>query len=104
MSLEEVNSRIPTCRKCKARFHVFVPMDPAARQRLRQAKAESGVVFIRELRELTGASLADAKAVMLHVARENAECHGCGASLEPGMVTDCSRCRSLNISLGDAGA
>jgi len=97
--LEEVNSRTPTCGRCKAQFHVFVPTDPDARGRLRTARAQNGAVFIRDLRDLTGAPLKDAKGVMLHVARENGECHWCGAALGPEFLTDCPRCRSLNISL-----
>jgi len=103
LSLEEVNSRTPTCRKCEGCFHVAVPTDPAARRRLGEARAANGVLFIRDLRQFTGAALADAKGVMLHVVRQNRECHSCGARLGPGALTDCPRCRSLNISLEDAG-
>jgi hypothetical protein len=100
-SLEDVNSRTPTCRKCKGRFRVVIPTDETARHRLISARVEGGVRFIRDLRELTGASLTDAKAVMQHVSRANAACHACGAALESGVVTDCPRCRSLNIALED---
>lgn len=97
-TVEEMNSRTPTCRKCGAQFRVIIPSDLEARRRLLAAHAQNRMRFVRELRELTDASLEDAKGVMLHLVDAKLACHWCGAELEPSTATDCRQCGSLNIS------
>jgi hypothetical protein len=51
---------------------------------------------IKRLRESTGLSLSDAKAVEQHVTREAGKCQRCGAALLGTGVVSCGKCQSLN--------
>lgn len=101
LTLEEINTRIPTCRSCKARFNVVVPGDSATLSRLQGLWTSNRIEFIRVLREATHCDLGVAKGVMQH-ATPSGSCHRCERPLPAGRFSDCEGCRSLNIRL-DAG-
>jgi hypothetical protein len=52
---------------------------------------------IRLLREQTGLSLRDAKAVYYHISKRPGQCHRCGGELVAGGTVLCERCNSLNL-------
>jgi len=97
LTLEEINTRIPTCRKCKGRFHVVLPDDAETVARLGRLLRASRIQFIRALREATHTDLTAAKGMGEHTTAAGS-CHRCRGPIPPGRFSDCEGCGSLNIS------
>jgi hypothetical protein len=104
LTLEEVNSREQTCRRCRGRFRLALPADWHTAERLARLLAENHPLqFIAELRKLTRCTLEDAKGTMQHFAIQTGVCHRCGGLLESDeALVDCPRCRSLNLQVHSA--
>ncbi len=98
LTLEEINSRVPTCRKCNGRFLVALPSDAETLLRLQEVLAASRIYFVKILRAATNCNLEAAKGVMEH-ATATATCHRCGDPIGPERFSDCESCGSLNIRL-----
>jgi len=99
LTLGDVNSRIPTCAKCRGSFPVHLPSGFPDRLRLGELLRSNSIEFIRVLRELTGCDLADAKGVFQHSTKTPGKCHLCEQSFPIALLSDCPECRSLNIDL-----
>ncbi len=102
LTLEEINARTPTCRKCKSRFRVVLPRDAEAISRLRKVLEMSRIESIKVLRDATTCDLQVAKGVMQH-ATASGSCHRCGDPIPPQRFSDCEGCNSLNIRLDANG-
>jgi hypothetical protein len=88
------------CKRCGARFEVHLPDAMKSRSALSASVATSRILFIRELRALTGCGLADAKGVLQHLSHSGPRCHRCGTFIAAtGEIVTCASCGSLNIVL-----
>ena len=99
LSIESVNDRTPTCRRCEGRFRVVLPAG-SDQETLARVFARSHFDFMRALREATGCGLVDAKAVASYVVRTLGNCRRCSGEIRVRLLIDCPRCDSLNIQLG----
>ena len=58
----------------------------------------SGAEAMKLLHDEAGVSLADAKAIVFHLARRPGHCQRCGADIVPGETAYCPQCQSLTIT------
>jgi hypothetical protein len=98
LTLEEINTRVPACRKCKGRFHVVLPDDAETIARFGRLLRASRIEFIRALREATHSDLTVAKGVGEH-ATASGSCRRCRGPIPVEHFSDCEGCGSLNIRL-----
>jgi len=98
VTLEEINARVPTCRKCKGHFPVVLPRDAETLSQLREALEANKIDFMNVLRAATKCDLLVAKGVMQH-ATTSGSCHRCRDPIPPQRFSDCEGCGSLNIRL-----
>jgi hypothetical protein len=85
------------CERCGGTWHDPTVFDPVvSREVASLVRERQPIAAIRRLRESTGLSLRDAKAVEQHITREAGKCQRCGAVLAGTGVVSCGRCRSLN--------
>jgi hypothetical protein len=94
----DVVARALPCEKCRGMFRVRGPIDRAGLSEIRHL-LETGqpISAIRRIRELTDADLRDAKGMYEHVTILRGTCRQCRAPLPSGILSDCPRCRALNI-------
>jgi len=98
LTLQEINARTPTCRKCKGRFSVVLPDDAETIARLRRLLEANRIEFIRAFREATRSDLNVAKGVGQH-ATASGSCHLCRGRIPAERFSDCEACGSLNVRL-----
>ena len=98
LTLEEINARVPTCRKCEGHFRVTLPSDAETLLQLQQVLTASRIYFVKILRAATNSDLMAAKGVMEH-ATSSGSCHRCGDPIPAERFSDCDSCGSLNIRL-----
>jgi hypothetical protein len=98
LTWDHVKARELPCDKCRGAFRVHGPIDHASLSEIRHL-LENGqpISAIRLIRELTDANLRDAKRMYEHVTIVRGTCRQCTAPLPSGVLTDCPRCRALNI-------
>jgi hypothetical protein len=88
------------CEACGCTWHVPAWMDAAVRREIVGLfRRNDAIRAIRLLREQTGLSLRDAKAVYYHVSKQAGKCHRCGGELLVGGTVACGRCNSINLDL-----
>ena len=85
------------CERCGGTWHSPTVFDAAvSREVASLVRERNPMAAIRRLRESTGMSFRDAKAVQLHITREAGKCQRCGAALTGAGVVSCGKCMSLN--------
>ena len=98
LTLEAINSRTHACERCESLFRVVYPSERAAQSAILQVRRRGSVVeTIKELRQLTGGSLPDAKGTAMHIGTTPGECHWCRKPIPVAEFSDCPHCASLNI-------
>lgn len=97
---EKPNHQEVKCAQCRGDFRLTLPESAEDSLRvLRTHRNGSLVEAIRLLRESTGCGLRDAKAIMMHVPKDEGHCHRCSAPIPSHGTVECQECKSMNIQL-----
>jgi hypothetical protein len=97
LTIDEVQSRSRQCGRCGAQFQLAIPASPADRQVLADLAKQSAIPFCKTIREMTGCSLADAKAMRYHLSPARGTCCWCRADIPPDELVDCPSCGALTL-------
>ena len=86
------------CKRCGCEVPDSSGLDQSLRARVgAQARAERFVASMLMLAAEPGWDLRDAKAIVCHLVSSPGECRKCRGPIEDAEVTECPRCRSLNL-------
>ncbi len=98
LTFDAVNHRNPHCAKCgNSGPFIYIPDIEDRRKVFALFEKKKTIEAIALIRRLSGCDLGSAKATYQHFANLDGTCHKCGTRVEKSLISDCSKCRSVNI-------
>jgi hypothetical protein len=104
LTFDAVNQRNPNCAKCgNSGPFIYIPNIEDRRKVSSLFEKQRTIEAIALIRHLSGSDLGSAKATYQHFARLDGTCHRCGTPVEKRLISDCTKCRSVNIRYDEEG-
>lgn len=104
LTFDAVNQRKPGCPKCgNTGTFVYIPNLEDRRKVFALFKTDQPMRAMNLISRLTGCDHRAAKGTYLHFANTDGTCHKCGTPVDKSLISDCSKCRSVNIRYDEEG-